>query len=65
MALVECKGCGGAISNKAKSCPKCGEPNSPSGCLVYLLDMFGILAGILFGLAGFALVLWFLWRYAT
>ncbi len=44
MALVECKACKAEISNRAKSCPKCGEPiKKTGGCI-------GLLLGVLVGL---------------
>jgi hypothetical protein len=34
-SLIECKTCKGSISEEAKSCPKCGQPDpKPSGCFV-------------------------------
>lgn len=44
MAMVRCKECGSIISNKAKSCPTCGDPKKSyigaASCLVVLVLVF-------------------------
>jgi len=47
MALKKCKECGGDVSSKAESCPRCGRPlrTSSAGCTAALL--FLLIIGIL------------------
>lgn len=51
MVLVNCKECGAEISNKAKTCPKCGVPQGPKqyslGKLLVLI-VFGVFMYLLF-----------------
>lgn len=48
MALIKCKECGEQVSDKADLCPKCGAPfklrvKGPSGCMMILLVMVGVI----------------------
>lgn len=47
MPLIQCKECEAEISDKAKSCPKCGAPNDTisSGKLIELLIYLALIAG--------------------
>ena len=38
MALIKCDECGRDVSDKAESCPNCGNPIA---CPFYLLTIFG------------------------
>ncbi|EGT5713139.1 zinc-ribbon domain-containing protein [Cronobacter dublinensis] len=53
MALIKCKECGAEVSSKADVCPKCGAPfklrvKGPSGCMMILLVIIGVLFTIFF-----------------
>lgn len=53
MALIKCKECGGKVSNKADTCPKCGAPfklrvKGPSGCMMILIVFVSVIALLIF-----------------
>lgn len=54
MSLIKCKECNNEISDKAKTCPKCGAKNKrPSGCLklIAILFFMGIFGQVLLGIS--------------
>jgi hypothetical protein len=54
MALTKCKECGASVSEKAESCPSCGNPikskkkplvSKPAGCVLQLASLPLLLFG--------------------
>ena len=56
MALIKCPECQSEVSDKAKTCPKCGYPideiakNEPSSTGMNICPKCGIVGGIYFGI---------------
>lgn len=50
MGLIYCKACGKQISDNAKSCPSCGEPQKRGNKIFYYLLIIAAIALIGFGL---------------
>ncbi len=53
MALIECSSCGQGVSDKAKTCPKCGHPvkqaaiTKPAGCFLQVISLPFIIGGLI------------------